>query len=109
MQIQLNTDTNIEGTEDLAARVSRVVEAALGRFASDITRVEVHLSDPSGGHGETMFRCVLETRLAGSAPTAVTDDAPGVDEAVRGAAQKMKSVLGRESDRAHDHHPHRGE
>ncbi len=105
MQIQINTDAKIEGTEDLATQARAVVEAALERFANDITRVEVHLSDPTGGHGETKFRCVLEARPAGRNPTAVTDHAATVDQAVRGAAEKMKHVLGRDFDRVHEHRP----
>jgi len=45
MQVQINTDHNIEGREALAAYVSGVVEAALSRISDHITRVEVHLSD----------------------------------------------------------------
>ena len=45
MQIQVNTDSNIEGREKLTAHVRSVVESALNRFSDRITRVEVHLSD----------------------------------------------------------------
>jgi len=45
MQIQVNTDHNIDGHEALAAHVSGLVESALDRASEYITRVEVHLSD----------------------------------------------------------------
>jgi hypothetical protein len=41
MQIQINTDHNIEGREALAAHFSEVVERALSRMSDHITRVEV--------------------------------------------------------------------
>jgi hypothetical protein len=41
MQIQLNTDRNIDGHEALAAQVTGVVESVLARHEALITRVEV--------------------------------------------------------------------
>jgi len=41
MQIQLNTDGNIEGREAMASQVGSVVEKALKHFSDHITRVEV--------------------------------------------------------------------
>ncbi|WP_340123609.1 hypothetical protein [Methylobacter svalbardensis] len=43
MQIQINTDHNIEGHEALAAHVSGIIESALSQISDHITRVEVHL------------------------------------------------------------------
>ena len=51
MQIQINTDHNIEGHEALVAQVSGVVENALSRISDHITRVEVHLSDENSDKG----------------------------------------------------------
>jgi len=45
MQIQVNTDDNIEGRDAMTAGVEAVVTAALGRFGDQLTRVEVHISD----------------------------------------------------------------
>ena len=81
MQIQINTDRNIEGREALATQVSGVVESALSRFSDHITRVEVHLSDENsakkGGHDD--IRCMMEARLEGRQPVAVTHQAATVD------------------------------
>jgi len=103
MQIQINTDHNIEGREALAAHVQGVVESVLGRFGEQITRVEVHLSDQNGDKsGQDDKRCMMEARLEGRQPTAVTHSAGTVDEAVDGAADKLKrsleSTLGRLAD-----------
>ncbi|MBA3732066.1 MAG: hypothetical protein H0W93_06880, partial [Gammaproteobacteria bacterium] len=46
MQIQINTDSNIEGRERLTREVEAVVLSALGRrFSDQITRLEIHFSD----------------------------------------------------------------
>jgi ribosome-associated translation inhibitor RaiA len=100
MQIQINTDHNIEGHEELAAQVSEVVENALNLVSDHITRVEAHLTDESGdkpGHSDK--RCMLEARLEGRQPIAVTHQAATLVQAVDGAADKLtrliESTLGR--------------
>ncbi len=105
MQIQINTDHNIEGHEGLAAHVTKVVEHSLDRMRDHITRVEVHLSDESGTKSsEDDKRCVMEARLEGRQPVAVTHQAATVDQAVEGAVHKLlrliESTLGRLHDRA---------
>ena len=101
MQIQINTDRNIEGREALAAQVSGVVENALSRISDHITRVEVHLSDENSDKkgGNDNMRCVMEARLEGRQPVAVTHQAATLDQAIDGAADKLtrliESTLGR--------------
>lgn len=104
MKIQLNTDVHIAGTETLAAQVSATVEQALGRFGEHITRVEVHLSDENGGkNGQHDQRCMLEARLEGRQPMAVTEHAATLDQAVQGAALKLAHLLDNTLGRLHDH------
>jgi len=104
MKIQLNTDVNIDGTEALAAQASATVEHALEHFAERITRVEVHLSDENGAKsGQHDQRCMLEARLEGRQPLAVTDDAATIEQAVHGAAQKLVRRLDSTLGRLHDH------
>ena len=63
--------------------------------------MEVHLSDENSDNkfGVKDKRCLLEVRLAGREPIAVSHQATNVEEAVDEAAQKMKhsldSTLGR--------------
>lgn len=101
MQIQINTDSNIEGNNALAQQVETVVRGTLDRFSEQITRVEVHLSDENSDNkfGAKDKRCLLEVRLAGRQPIAVSEQAPTLEQAVDGAAEKMKrsldSTLGR--------------
>lgn len=103
MKIQINTDANIQGTEMLATRVSAEVEHALARFETRITRVEIHLSDESRGKsGQHDQRCMLEARLEGLKPMAVTDHAETLDKAVHGATQKLVHLLDHTLGRLHD-------
>jgi ribosome-associated translation inhibitor RaiA len=94
MKIQINTHRNIEGHERMSQQVEAALEAAVGRFTDQITRVEVHLSDlNSHKFGADDKRCLLEARLAGRRPTAVSHQAGTIQEAIEGAAEKLKSNL----------------
>lgn len=105
MLIQTNTDRNIEGSEELSAQVEAAVEGALSRFTDRISRVEVHLSDENSSSrgGSHDKRCMMEARIEGRGPTAVTHEAATVEEAIAGAADKLvraiDSTLGRLRDR----------
>ncbi|MBI4166570.1 MAG: HPF/RaiA family ribosome-associated protein [Acidobacteria bacterium] len=105
MQIQVNSDSSIGVDSDLSRLVESTVNHALKRFEGRITRVEVHLSDAnSDKFGTQDKRCLMEARPAGRDPVAVDDQAHTLEEAVRGAAQKLKrlldSLFGREEARA---------
>jgi len=94
MKIQVNTDHNIHGHEATIAQIEATVEAALGHLAEHITRVEVHVSDENAKKGgDTDKRCVMEARLEKHQPIAVTEEASSLDEAVEGAAHKLKRLL----------------
>ena len=94
MHIQVNTDRHIDGRETLAAQVRAVVEGSLSRFGEQITRVEVHLSDENSHKGgENDKRCVMEARLEGLKPTAVTHQAASLNQAIIGAADKLRRAL----------------
>lgn len=104
MKIQINTDNNITGRETLVEQAEATITGVLGHLAKHVTRVEVHLSDEnaekSGGRDK---RCMMEARLEGCQPIAVTDESDSLDEAISGAADKLKSsldsTLGRLTDR----------
>lgn len=94
MKIQFNTDINIHGTEALAAQVSATLKQALEHFSEHITRLEVHLSDENAGkNGQHDQRCMLEARLQGRQPVAVTEHAATLEQAVHGAALKLAHLL----------------
>ncbi len=94
MKIQLNSDNNIEGTDDLKGYLDETITKGLSRFSEQITRVEVHMSDENGAKsGQKDKRCLLEARLAGIDPIAVTHQADTLHQAVTGAIDKMKAAL----------------
>lgn len=103
MQIHVNTDDHIKGRESLAQRVAAEVKGTLDRFASQITRVDVHLADENKGKaGERDKRCTMEARLARYQPVAVSQQAATLDEAVAGAAQKLERAIDNVLGRLHD-------
>ena len=94
MQVQLNTDARIQGQDSLVAWVEAELKDRLARFRDQITRIEVHLSDVNGERvGGDEKRCLLEARLTGRQPVAVSHSAGKVADAVRGAADKMLRAL----------------
>lgn len=103
MKIQINTDRMIDGREALAQHAETVVGNTLGHLAKHITRVEVHLSDENGdkggGHDK---RCMIEARLDGHQPVAVTHEAEAVHQSIEGAANKLKHALDHILGRLHD-------
>jgi ribosome-associated translation inhibitor RaiA len=94
MQVQVNTDRNIDGRESLAEHVEGVVEAVLGRFSEQVTRIEVHLSDSNAAKsGGPDKRCVMEVRPEGRPPIAVSAQADNLHQAIRAAADKLQTAL----------------
>lgn len=94
MQVLVNSDHNIQGSESVTDRVESIVADAVDRFAERITRVEVHLSDVNADKGgERDKRCVMEARLGGMAPIVVHHQAPTMREAIDGAADKLERAL----------------
>ena len=93
MTIQINTDKNIEGGEKLTDYLTSVLKDELGRYDT-ITRIELHLSDENGSKtGQADKRCLLEARLEGKQPIAVTNTADTNEQAVSGAIDKLKHSL----------------
>jgi len=104
MHIRVNTDRTIEGHGNLAAYVSSTVESALSRFSDNLTRVEVHLSEQrSGRQGSNHdMRCLIEARLEGRQPIAVTHHAASIGQTVDGAAAKLSRKIGHTLERLRD-------
>ncbi len=107
MQIQINTDNHLQGSEAREQWASDVIAAAMDHFSDNVTRVEAHLSDENAGKGgAAVLRCKMEARVNGRPPIAVTNDAPSLDSAVNGAVHKLvratEHALGRAGKHAHD-------
>ena len=94
MKIQVSTDHNIHGHEATIEQIQATVESTMGHLSEHITRVEVHVSDENAKKGSsTGKRCMMEARLEKHQPMAVTEEAASLDEAVGGAAHKLKRLL----------------
>lgn len=104
MEIQINTDHNTDGREKVAEYVRGVVMDAARHFSDQVTRVEVHLGDENGAKpGQDDKRCMIEARVAGRQPIAVTHHAASLDEAINGAAGKLKRSLEHDLQKQHEH------
>jgi hypothetical protein len=96
MQVQVNTDNNIEGRDEVIGEVQAAITQELGRFGDRLTRIEVHLKDVNGPKGGANDKhCTLEARPAGHQPIVVTNAAEDVDTAVEGAIKKLRTALDR--------------
>lgn len=94
MKIQYNTDKTISGEERNADFFTTQIAEDLDRFQSHISRIEVHLSDENGKKdGIKDILCLLEARLEGRKPIAVSNQADTVALAVSGATDKLKTAL----------------
>jgi len=94
MTIQLNTDKNLSVHEAFGTKLDDLLSEELSRFSEHITRLEVHLSDENGSkEGLKDKRCLLEARLEGRQPIAVTGLANTYELAVSSAIDKLKASL----------------
>lgn len=94
MNIQVNTDHNIEGSAELNSFIENNLSEALHRFEGAITRVEVHLSDVNASKTSANDkRCLLEVRLANKKPIVVTNNADTIHQAIEGASGKLLRSL----------------
>ncbi|OSZ79877.1 hypothetical protein CAP36_01015 [Chitinophagaceae bacterium IBVUCB2] len=94
MTIQLNADKNLSIHEAFGNKLKDLLTDELSRFSEHITRIEVHLSDENGSKkGLDDKRCLLEARLEGMKPIAVTSFSDTHENAVIAAIDKLKSSL----------------
>lgn len=94
MTIIFNTDNNIIGTDELQVAVSDLLTEKLSRYSDQITRIEVHYTDENGPkEGANDKRVMLEARVEGRAPVAITVIAESHDLALQTAIDKLKSAL----------------
>ena len=95
MKVQVNTSNDVENKEALESWASDYLNEHLARFGQDITSVEVQMSDENHAAkgGGVDKRCMMEARVNGRAPIAVTNFAPDQNLAFRGAADKLAHAL----------------
>jgi ribosome-associated translation inhibitor RaiA len=100
MQIRVDVDAHIDGSEELMDRVEGVVEGSLDRYQDLIARVEIHLSQLSHPQAGTRdLSCRMEAHASGFQPIAVSHEAMTLTEAIHAASAKLEravhAVLGR--------------
>jgi ribosomal subunit interface protein len=94
MNIQVNTDHNIEGSAELNRYVEASLTEAFARFKVAITRIEVHLSDENAGKtGGNDKRCLLEARISHHQPIVVSHHADTIHIAIEVASDKLLRAL----------------
>lgn len=94
MQIQFNTDNNIDGNEKLEAHVNALLEQHLGRFFTHLTLLKVHVSDSNAAKdGDHDKHCVIEARMEREEPLAASHADDDVEKAITGACNKLKRLL----------------
>ena len=104
MTIQFNTDRNVTGNEAVTEPFIALISEELNRFSHQISRIEAHLSDEDGNNdSENDKRCLLEARLDGMEPIAVSNVANTNEQAVGGAVKKMKTLLDKTLSRLSNH------
>jgi ribosome-associated translation inhibitor RaiA len=92
--IQINTDATLTSHAARRERINGLVLNAVERFSERISRVEVHLSVEHSNHpAEQNVRCLMEARVQGHSPVAVTHRSSSVDDAVEGAGEKLRHAL----------------
>jgi ribosomal subunit interface protein len=104
MNIQVNTDNNIEGSSELNTYVETSLTEHFERFKNAITRIEVHLSDVNAGKTSANDkRCLLEARIANHQPIVVSHNADTIHQAIEAASDKLlrslDSMVGKLTDR----------
>ncbi|MBM3928563.1 MAG: HPF/RaiA family ribosome-associated protein [Sphingomonadales bacterium] len=96
MLVQINTDSRVEGPQDVTASYEERVQERLSRFADRLTRVEVHVRDADGHrNGPRGIEVALEARPAGGQPITVTDHGSDPAATLNGALRKAVDALDR--------------
>jgi len=94
MNIQVNTDHNIEGSAELNSYIETNLSTVFERFKVAITRIEVHLSDENAGKaGANDKRCLLEARVSHHQPIVVSHHADTIHIAIDAASDKLLRAL----------------
>lgn len=94
MQIQINTDNNIEGSQNMEAYFKERLEQGLKNFSEYLTRLEVHVSDQNADKGGADdIQCRIEARIRGKEPIMVEERGENQEAALGGAIDKLQRVM----------------
>jgi hypothetical protein len=91
MIVLFQTDKNINGSEEYNSPFILQITEELKSFSGEITKIIAHVSDENAAKtGVNDKKCVLEVRVEGKQPIAVSFHANSVQAAVTGAIEKIK-------------------
>ncbi|HMO15491.1 MAG TPA: HPF/RaiA family ribosome-associated protein [Pirellulaceae bacterium] len=95
MKIQINSSSQIDTNQENISHLITQLESSLERFAGQLTRVELHLTDENSAAkgGDDDIRCMIEARLAGHQPVSVESRSATVDQAVKEASESLQRRL----------------
>lgn len=94
MQIQINSDSNLEVRQVFADELKAEILDKMRRYRDQVSRIEVHLSDINAARATPSDkRCVMEARVDGLAPVAVSHDAQSLRQSVQGATEKLLRAI----------------
>jgi ribosome-associated translation inhibitor RaiA len=94
MKIQVNSDKTIAVDASLIRFVESEAKRILGRFADQLTRVEVHLSDVNSTKpGQADKRCLVEARPRRAQPLSASANAAKMASAIGKSLGKMQRSL----------------
>jgi hypothetical protein len=93
--VQIHTGNHLESNVDLRVQAEALVASTVARFAERVSRVQVHFGDENSARkeGTTDKRCMMEARIDGGPPIAVTEHGPTLEQALSGAAEKLGRSL----------------
>jgi ribosome-associated translation inhibitor RaiA len=103
MLVQVNAGSGVRVQADVASRIEDSVKSALEQYATEVRRVDVHLSDENSDKGgDDDKRCMMEALIGGHGRIAVTNFAGDLPLAIDGATEKLQKAIGHELGRLRD-------
>jgi hypothetical protein len=94
IKVLVNTSNDVDNKDALERWASEYLNEQMGRFEQELTSIEVQMTDENhAARGGGDKRCMLEARVNGRAPVAVTAFAADQNIAFRGACEKLAHAL----------------
>ena len=94
MTIQLNADNHLHIHAAFSEKLNDMLNDELSRFSENISRLEVHLSDENGSkESPDDKRCMIEARVDGRPPVAVTAHGDTYELAANNCIDKLTASL----------------
>lgn len=95
--IEARSDNVTNGSDAVTMHIKDTAEKSLDRFASPVTRIDVHVGDANGARcGADDKPGTMEAHPSGRKPVAVRADTTTLDGAIRDAIHKIKTYMKRD-------------